>query len=456
VVKLVFNEETLDEKELEARFELVYTKEESLAPRVLILASPHSVIPDKTGKEHEKGKRWKGALELSLIKQALEEAGVHYRVETDPLSQVQGLRSGTYNISILLDIDLTSNVADEIKEKVWRGEGVIGILTPSWDKDFIREVFGLEAKGWGKEEEKTVETYATPISSEGQFRLQSEFIKMEMKEENLIIVGKAKHGKEPVITLNHYGEGRAVAFGFRLYTSQEEPSFQALKQILLGSFNYLKPIKKKDAVISRLVPVEMTFKNPGPTALKLKIEEEIPQEVKLISAEPEPEAKEPLSWTFSLEPSSSRYLSYEVELPDLKGEYQLETKIYKVEGEEEILIDKPLLSCSVEKTVRELILEEITEIEKLPIASSHDRTRAKTAVMMLTRIQNQNEAEHLAWHKALLETLRALRELEGIETADVALIRKSLIDLMLYYERRSVEAEKKMKLTAIIDLEKLR
>jgi len=456
VVKLVFNEETLDEKELEARFELVYTKEESLAPRVLILASPLSVIPDKHEKEHEKGKRWKGALELSLIKQALEEAGVHYRVETDPLSQVQELRSGTYNIAILLDIDLTSNVADEIKEKVWRGEGVIGILTPSWDKDFIKEVFGLEAKGWGKEEEKTVETYATPISSEGQFRLQSEFIKMELKEKNLIVVGKAKHGKEPVITLNHYGEGRAVAFGFRLYTSQEEPSFQALKQILLGSFNYLKPIKKKDAVISRLVPVEMTFKNPGPTALKLKIEEEIPQEVKLISAEPEPEAKEPLSWTFSLEPSSSRYLSYEVELPDLKGEYQLETKIYKVEGEEDILIDKPLLSCSVEKTVRELILEEITEIEKLPIASSHDRTRAKKAVMMLTEIQNQNEAAHLAWHKALLETLRALRELEGIETADVALIRKSLIDLMLYYERRTVEAEKKMRLTTIVDLEKIR
>jgi phage baseplate assembly protein gpV len=456
VVKLVFNEETLDEKELEARYGLVYTKQESLAPRVLILASPLSVIDDKPGKEHEKGKPWKGALELSLIKQALQEAGVYYKVETGPLSQVQGLRSGTYNIAILLDIDLTSNVADEIKERVWRGEGVIGILTPSWEKDFIREVFGLEAKGRGKEEEKTVETYATPISSEGQFRLQSEFIKMEMKEENLIIVGKAKHGKEPVITLNHYGEGRAVAFGFRLYTSQEEPSFQALKQILLGSFNYLKPIKKKDAVISRLVPVEMTFQNPGSSVLKLKIEEEIPQEVKLISAEPEPEAKEPLSWTFSLEPSSSRYLSYEVELPDLKGEYQLKTKIFKVEGEEEILIDTLLLSCSVEKTVRELILEEITEIEKLPIASSHDRTRAKKAVMMLTMIQNQNETAPFAYHKNLLETLIALRELENIEKTDVFSVRKSLIDLMLYYERRTVEAEKKMRLTTIVDLEKIR
>jgi hypothetical protein len=102
------------------------------------------------------------------------------------------------------------------------------------------------------------------------------------------------------------------------------------------------------------------------------------------------------------------------------------------------------------------VLETITEIEKLPLTSYRDRMRARMAVTKLTMILNQNEAEHFAWHKALLETLKALKELEGIETADVALIRKSLIDLMLYYERRSVEAEKKMKITSLVDLEKIR
>ena len=456
-VKLLFNEETLDDKELEAKHQVAYTKQESLAPRVLILASPLSVIHDKPGKEHERGKPWKDASELALIKQALQEAGVYYKVETHPLSQVQELRSGTYNIAILLDINLIfANVAQEIEERVWRGEGVIGILTSSWQKDFIKEVFGVETKGFGKEAQKTIKTYATPISSEGEFRLQSEFIKIEPKEESLIIAGKTKQDKEPVMTLNHYGEGRAVAFAFRLYSSPEEPSFQALKQILLSSFNYLKPLKKKDAVISRLVPVEMTFRNPGSSALKLKIEEEIPQEVKLISAEPEPEAKESLAWTLSLEPSGSTDLRYEVELPDLKGDYQFKTKVIKVEGEDEVLIDTPVLSYSVEKTVRKLVLETITEIEKLPLTSYRDRMRARMAVTMLTMILNKNERVPFAYHKNLLETLMALNELENIETADVFSVRKSLIDLMLYYERRMVEAEKKMKLTAIIDLEKLR
>lgn len=204
------------------------------------------------------------------------------------------------------------------------------------------------------------------------------------------------------------------------------------------------------------MPIELTFQNPAASAAQLKIEEEIPQEVKLISAEPEPDEKDSLSWTFTMELSSPKNLRYEVELPDLKGEYQFKTSIVKVEGETEVLIDTSALSYSVEKTVGELISETITEIESLPLTSYRDRARARKAVRSLARIQNRDETRRFAYHKNLSDTLSALKYVEEIETANTNHIRKFLIDLMLYYERRTVDDEKKMGLSSVVDLKNLR
>gem|GEM_PF-327355 len=460
-VKLLFDEEILDEQGLEAKVQIEYTKEESLAPRVLILADRWSGFFDGfEGDRPKKRKKWKNYPELDLIAEALEEAGIYYKIETDPITQVRELRSGTYNIIMLLDDSKElSHIEEEIKERVWRGEGVIGILTDSdsWKKDFIKEVFGIEVKGKKepKEKKKTVETYATPVSAEGEFTLESSFVELQPKAEELIIVGNIDKGKKPAMTLYHYGEGRAVAFGFKLNASPEAQSYEALKQILLNSFSYLKPQKEKDATISRLVPVEFTFQNPASSAAQLKIEEEIPHEVKLISAEPEPDEKDSLSWTFTVEPSSSENLRYEVELPDLKGEYQFKTSIIKVEGETEFLIDTSALSYSVEKTVRELISETITEIESLPLTSHKDRERVKKAVKSLARIQNRDETKRFA-QKNLFDTLSALKYAEEIETSDTTNIRRSLVDLMLYYERRTADEEKKKGLSSVVDLKNLR
>jgi len=461
-VKLLFDEEILDEQELEAKVQIEYTKEESLAPRVLILTGLKEKKPGKGDEpKGKKGKDWIYYAQLFLIEQALEEAGVYYKIETKADDQVRELRSGTYNIIMLLDDSKElSHIEEEIKERVWRGEGVIGILTDSdsWKKDFIKEVFGIEVKGKKepKEKKKTVETYATPVSAEGEFTLESSFVELQPKAEELIIVGNIDKGKKPAMTLYHYGEGRAVASGFVLAALPGEPAHEALKQILLNSFAYLKPQEEKDATISRIVRVEMTFQNPSTSAIKLKIEEELRAEVKIISAEPELEDKDVLTWEFTLEPSDFIYLRYEVELPDLKGEYPLKTSIIKVEGESELLMDTSVLSYSVEKTVRELISETITEIESLPLTSHKDRERVKKAVKSLAKIQNRDETKRFAYHKNLFDTLSALKDVEEIETSDTTNIRRSLVDLMLYYERRTADEENKMGHSFVVDLNNLR
>ncbi len=231
-----------------------------------------------------------------------------------------------------------------------------------------------------------------------------------------------------------------------LAVSPGEPAHEALKQILLSSFAYLKPQEETDATISRIVPVEMTFQNPSTSAITLRIEEEIPTDVKFISAEPELEDEDVLTWEFTLEPSDFIYLRYEVELPDLKGEYPLQTNIIKVEGESELLLDTSVLSYSVEKTVREFIQETITEVEKLPISSPKDMGKVRKVVEKLSKILGRDETKHSTWKKNLDDILKALEEVEKIESANPYYVRKSFVDLMYYYERKTAEKDKKQKL----------
>jgi len=78
------------------------------------------------------------------------------------------------------------------------------------------------------------------------------------------------------------------------------------------------------------------------------------------------------------------------------------------------------------------------------------------AVRSLARIQNRDETRRFAYHENLFDTLLALKYTEKIETAATNHIRKSLVDLMLYYERRTVDEEKKMGLSSVVDLKNLR
>ena len=106
--------------------------------------------------------------------------------------------------------------------------------------------------------------------------------------------------------------------------------------------------------------------------------------------------------------------------------------------------------------MRELITETITEIESLPLTSYRDRARVRKAVRSLARIQNRDETRRFAYHKNLFDALSALKYVEEIDTADTNHIRRSLVDLMLYYERRTVSEEKKMGHSSVVDLKNLR
>jgi ligand-binding sensor domain-containing protein len=460
-LSLFFKDEKLDEIEIESRFELQIVKQKSLSARVLVLDNTIPLldeIKELLKEVNDKEERemlaadWKFRIskEREFIENVLKSSGVIYRIEKDTRAQINELRKGIWNIFILIGSKPHSPIIErEIREHVFKGDGLIVTLHHLFEETFLREVIGVKVEGlsnWIQKESVTVQTFATPISSEEEWKISSRFVRIKPESEKLLIAGVIKNTQRPVITLNHYGEGKALTFAFPLSISEGEESFEPLKRIILSSIYYLRPQKELDSPISRLVPVELNLSNPTSKEIEIKVEENIPPDSKLYLSYPEMEKnEEKIFWKIKLQPGKSQSILYIAELPDQIGSYEFKSKIYILEEGNERKIDEKILSFSVEKKVKERIRELIVEIERLPVQTMKDKARVRKAINHLESILGRNGESWLN----LLDIISAIESIKEIESADPSSARSSLIDLMLFYERRV--AERKLMGTSLGD-----
>lgn len=458
ILTLLFNEEKLDDEEIECRFEIETVKKESLSLRVLVLDNTIPLLDEIKGflkeikdkNEREKIEaEWKLRIskEVEFVENALKSAGILYRIEKEWMAQAKELRKGVWNIIILLGSKTHSPfIEKEIRERVFRGDGLIVTLHYPWEEPFLREVLGVKTEGFLnliQKEKKTIQTFPTPISSEGEFEITSRFVRIVPESQNLLIAGKIKNEGKPVIVLNKYGEGKAVTFAFPLSVNEQENenAYQVLKQILISSIFYLSPKKTSDSSISRLVPIELNLSNPTSKEMEIRVKEVLQQNVKVYLRYPQDEQdrqerQDELTWKIKLQPGSSQSILYIAELPDQIGSYEFKSEIYLIEGEKETKIDEKSLVFNVEKKVKDRIREIIVELEKLPVQTMKDRARVRVAINHLERIVGRNGESWLN----LLDVLSAIDSVKEIESADPTSIRNSLINIMLFYERRVAES----------------
>ncbi len=451
IFSLLFNEEKLDEEEIESRYELETKKEQSLSARVLVLDNTIPLldeikgvlkdVKDKDERERLEGD-WKRRIskEVEFIENALKSSGIIYRIERERRAQINEMRKGIWNIFILLGSKPHSPLIEkEIREHVFKGDGLIVTLHHPFEEPFLKEVLGLKTEGfsnWIQKESVKIQTLQTPISTEGEFGMSSRFVRVKPDSENLLIAGIIKNTKRPVITLNNYGEGKAVTFAFPLSISEEEECFEPLKRIVLSSIYHLSPKKPSESSISRLIPLELNLSNPTSKEMEIKVEEKIPQGLNLYFEFPEREKdEERIFWKIKLQPLQSKSILYIAELPDQIGSYEFKSKIYLIEGEKERKIDEKSISFNVEKKVKERIREIIVELEKLPVQTIKDRARVRVAIIHLERILGRN-GEGMP---NLMDVISAIESIKEIESVDPSSIRSSLIDIMLFYERMVFE-----------------
>ncbi len=292
--------------------------------------------------------------EVMFIQDIFKNNNIYYYSVKQEEEFIKEFYSGKYNTFLLFDFDkmLSPQIQKELREAVFRGEGLI----ISWSKlthaPFLDEVLGIKFKGYLPFENNIVTLINSPISTEGTLATKGKAQKLQVTTGEIVGYISTVHDiKEPAVVLNSYGQGKIVIFPFNFLKIGEElqkkehklPDIsQQIENIILNSIKYVAP-EKTSIEPMMILPISIDIENKG-KEVELKILEQIPEEIKLIpnmfnqdmfNQRHIPDISDhvtQIAWQFKLLENEKKNLNYAIFIPDMIATYIPFTEIYYLDN----------------------------------------------------------------------------------------------------------------------------
>ncbi len=202
----------------------------------------------------------------------LRSAGWSYTIVTDADAFTHGLRSGGYTSYALLSehIKLPDQVEKELREAVYRGEGLVAAGAHDQRNRAIEQALGIKQLG-NLPQAVAVTLADSDVHAAGSaaFGVQTKVLAAELQGAQPIgdyvesANGTGQTEAQPAVTLNHYGQGWAVYCGFDLLAEaavdQAPPLFG---ELLLGGLARVRP-EVTEFAPADVVPLRLTLDNLG-------------------------------------------------------------------------------------------------------------------------------------------------------------------------------------------------
>jgi len=328
------------------------------------------------------------------------------------------------------------NLGDEMKERVWRGEGLILVCDKSIHSPELVDFLGVNVHPIkGKDREKHITLLPGELSSGGEVELEKKNQWMLIKvKEDVMIVGQTQQNKHPVLTWRKYGNGHvlvmAVPLAFKAGTNE-------IAQLLLNAVNLFSKDVYSSSDLTRILPIKLSITNKASEEKSLIVKEILPYGVEGYDYEPEPEEGEDLKWNLKVPGAGEVKISYWLRLPDQINIYDIKTEIY----EGDTLRDELSITFEVSQTVLSRLDELIVEIESMNAAGSDARFLRKV-VNKLQKIRDRT-GDSLSQHLVnLLDSVEAANNLGKVKTLDVSSQRLNTQNIMIIMGRRFYEKVK--------------
>jgi hypothetical protein len=327
------------------------------------------------------------------------------------------------------------NLANELQERVWRGEGLILVCDKPINSPNLVDFLGVKVIPIkGKDREKHITLLPGELSSGGEVELQKKNRLMIKKvADDVIIVGQTQQKKHPVFAWRKYGNGHVLIMTVPL---QFKAGIGEISHLLLNAVNHFSKDVYSSSDLTRILPIETTISNKASEEKNLIVKELLPYGVEGYGYDPEPEEDEDkdLIWNLKVPAAGEAKISYWLKLPDQINLYDIKTEIY----EDETLRDELSLTVEVSQTVLSRIDELIVEIESMNAAGSDARFLRK-AVNKLQKIRNRSGDSLSHVLANLLDSVAAASNLGSVKTIDVSSQRLKTQNLMIIMGRRFYE-----------------
>jgi hypothetical protein len=391
----------------------------------------------------------------------LQSQGIEYEIGLRLLDSYVKLNKGQANVNIVLGNEMGGNLRDELKEKVFHGEGLILFCDkPAQNPEWI-DFLGVTIKPIpGKTRETVIQILPNEFCSEGEIECTEELkLQMIKEKEDVVIIAQTKQNKYPVTAYRKYGKGNILIItksfcgggqGGQFFQKAPPLAAGGITELLLNAIARFSLDIYTGSDLTRLLPLELSLKNESSEAATLKIKTFLPYGVEAFDFKPEPEEGEELKWTITVPAVSTETISYWLKLPDQVNSFEIRTELY----EEETKLDEVSTTFEVIQTVLFRINELILELD-MTGAVGKDAQLISKAKHHLEQIRNRTGNSFIEHLLNLLDSVKAAAYLGEVKSIDVSLQRLKTQDIMVIMGRRFYEAVKtwgEVQLNPILEL----
>jgi hypothetical protein len=366
----------------------------------------------------------------------LQSQGIEYEIGVRLLDSYVKLNKGQANVNIVLGNEMGGNLRDELKEKVFHGEGLILFCDkPAQNPEWI-DFLGVTIKPVpGKTRETVVQILPNEFSSEGEIECAEELkLQMIKEKEDVLIIAQTKQNKYPVMAYRKYGKGHILMMAVPL---EFKSGIEHMSQLLLNTITTFSLDIYTGSDLTRLLPLELSLKNESSEAATLKIKTFLPYGVEAFDFKPEPEEGEELKWTITVPAVSTKTISYWIKLPDQVNSFEIKTELY----EEETKLDEVSTTFEVIQTGLFRINELILELDTTGAVGKDARLISK-AKHHLEQARNRTGNSFMEHLLNLLDSVKAAAYLGEVKSIDISPQRLKTGDIMVIMGRRFYEAVK--------------
>lgn len=347
------------------------------------------------------------------------------------------LRSGQYNIYWIAGgaDKLTDGLAEEIREAVNRGDGLLVDGIHDERNKLLDEVVGLEYRGKLKAVNQAITVTVAPMTGT---QLQTIGRALKLKLGNGALIAKFRDGiachdcdddrngssqtDNTAIAAYVYGRGKGIVMAFDLIGSLQkhalDPNWVSLVQV---AFDFLTPDAPSSYTRGAYSAVRTAVANLG-SAVDLNVSHTLPQGAKALAAEPSatiPTNGQQAQWNFNLGASQSKDLSLYLRLPASTGSYTLGTAVSSVVNGQSTLYGNYSLALQVTAAGDAAATTKLmADLNALTFASNKDRQSRDKAVKAIKDAIAQNKPE-----RAITNLLDAVDKLRDITGKDIAAYR---------------------------------
>ena len=359
-----------------------------------------------------------------VIKAILNAAQVSYQDTANIIESYLHYQQGEHNINVLFGKLPAPYLQKEIRERVYRGEGLIQIVDNPANDAIMDDLGGVRARNLSMpQREKDVTVPAGLLGNGGAMVLKDKCkLALEILAGDVQVVAETKSGKKPLVTYREYGRGKVLTVCLPLeFTAGGE----VFAQLLLNAVSLFNRDVFSASDLARVMPLALRIRNNTNADKVFRVQELIPQKAVGYGYTPQPLSGEGIKWDVNLQVNEEKLIGYWLQLPDAIGTFDIKSEIY--DGQQKI--DETLLTFEVLQKVVDRVVEVIAEIN-----ASGD-TQAKKALAPLNRIKNRSGDDALTLLLNLNDAIQAT-DLVGRSPSDEAeLWRRQLQNVMLAYGR---------------------